>query len=521
MARENWTSSIGFILASAGSAIGLGNIWKFPYVAGQNGGGSFVLVYVLCVLLIGLPVLCAEMLIGRHTRRNVINAMGKIELFQPTAKHGRAMRLLLVVLSLGLAAAFAWMHAWLMVAVALFGAGAFYRKGFAAAGWICTGVALAILSYYAVVGGWIVEYLWRSVTGALAAGGSDVAASGKAFAAYSSNPLRVLIGFVVFMGLTGAVILGGIQSGIERVSKVLMPALFVLLLVVIVRSVTLPGAWDGVVFLFKPTSAGFTPKVVLMALGQAFFSLSLGMAITVTYGSYLHREQNIIRAGGWVGILDTLAALLGGLAIFPAVFSMGLEPSAGPGLIFGALPSIFSQMWWGPFWASCFFFMLLIAAVTSSAALLECGATVLIERLRKGHKRRSRRTAVLVAFVGVTLLGLLTVFSTADWSALPCLGEAMKHAMGNLCLVSWFDTLDNFASNWVLPFTALAIALLVGWVWTPRKAQRELLAEGEENTFPAWVLTLWGFLIRWVAPIAIVIVFLHATGLGEAIGLGN
>ena len=535
MARENWTSSIGFILASAGSAIGLGNIWKFPYVAGENGGGTFVLVYVLCVALIGLPVMCAEMLIGRHTRRNVINAMGKIELLS----RSRVARWVLVGLSLALAGVLAGEQAWGLCAAALFAAGAFGWKGFAALGWVCTGVALAILSYYAVVGGWIVDYLWRALSGSLCLAGESTAQaaldSGAAFGAYAGNPWRVLVGFVIFMGLTGAVILGGIQAGIERVSKVLMPALFVLLLVVIVRSVTLPGALAGVDFLLRPRVEGFSPRVVLMALGQAFFSLSLGMAITVTYGSYLHREHNVLRAAGWVAALDTLAALLGGMAIFPAVFAAGLSPSGGPGLIFGALPATFSAMPLGNVWAACFFFMLLIAAVTSSASLLECGATVFIERLRSGHRRGSRRRAVLIGFAGCTGLGLLTVFSTVDWAFLPWLQKGVAWATGGLMQGSWFDTLDNFASNWVLPFTALGIALLVGWAWTPRRAAVELLASGEEprlprallafghyalpewaagrKGFPLVLLALWGVLIRWVAPIGIVLVFLNSTGL--------
>ncbi len=517
MSRENWTSSIGFILASAGSAIGLGNIWKFPYMAGQNGGGTFVLVYVLCVLFIGLPVMCAEMAIGRATRRNVINAMGKVEQFS-NRPWGRW---LLCVPTLALGVLFVQMKAWLLVGLALFGVWAFAKKGFAAVGWICTAVALAILSYYAVVGGWIVEYIWRAATGALTAQSSAATAtqvavqSGASFVAYMGDPIRVLWGFVIFMGLTGAVIFGGIQAGIERVSKVLMPALFVLLLVVIVRSVTLPGAWEGVVFLLKPTVAGFTPKVVLMALGQAFFSLSLGMAITVTYGSYLQKSHNILRAAGWVGVLDTFAALLAGLAIFPAVFAANLEPSAGPGLIFGALPATFAEMWGGAVWATCFFVMLLIAAVTSSAALLECGATVFIERVRRGHRRGSRKVAVLIGFILCTVMGLLTVFSSVDWTHLPWLERGMRVSMGTLALGSWFDTLDNFASNWCLPFTALAITLLMGWVWTPRHAAHALLATGGKETFPQWILRLWGVLVRWLAPLGILFVFMHATGILE------
>ena len=515
MTRENWTSSIGFILASAGSAIGLGNIWKFPYMAGENGGGTFVLVYVLCVAFIGLPVMCAEMLIGRHTRRNVINAMGKIERIS-----GRPDgRFVLSVLAAGMAVAFATMHAWLPTALALFGVWAFAKKGFSALGWVCTAVALAILSYYAVVGGWIVDYIWRALTGTLApalpetATAAEVAqASGAVFRDYVANPWRVLVGFLIFMACTGVVLLGGIQKGIERMSKVLMPALFVLLLVVIARSVTLPGAGAGIKFLLMPTADAFSPTVVLMALGQVFFSLSLGMAITVTYGSYLHQEHNILRAAGWVGVLDTCAALLAGLAIFPAVFAVGLEPTSGPGLIFGALPAVFDAMWLGPLWATCFFAMLFIAAVTSSVALLECGATVFIERWRRGHKRGSRKHAVAVGFALCTLMGLMAVFSTSGWGGCGALERIAAFCMGELAHDSWFNLLDNFASNWCLPFTALCITLLVGWAWGSRRAAPELLAAGEQGRFPAWIPALWGFLVRWVSPVGIVLVFLYVSG---------
>lgn len=514
MARENWTSSIGFILASAGSAIGLGNIWKFPYMAGTNGGGTFVFVYLLCVFLIGLPVMCSEMLIGRVTRRNVINALGKVELIS-SSTFGRNILCFLAGAAMVL---FASIHAWLLAGASLIGAVAFARKGFAAVGWVCAILSFAILSYYAVVGGWIVEYIWRSLTATFTdiegVTAVEVAKQSTAeFAAYTANPWRVLIGFAIFMALTGAVILGGIQAGIERVSKILMPALFVLLLVVIVRSVTLPGAWEGVVFLLKPTAAAFSPKVIMMALGQAFFSLSLGMAITVTYGSYLKRDQSILHAAGWVGILDTLAALLAGLAIFPAVFSVGLDPSAGPGLIFGALPATFATMPLGAVWATAFFFMLLIAAVTSSASLLECTATVLIERMRKHHKRCTRRCAVWIAFITCSLAGLLSVFSTADWSYLPCVEKGVRWCLGSLTQSNWFGTLDNLCSNWGLPFTALIIALLIGWVYGTRRAKINLLSSDATKNPPKWLLTAWGISVKWIAPVAILIVFLTMSGL--------
>lgn len=502
MARETWTSSFGFILAAAGSAIGLGNAWRFPYMAGQNGGGTFVLVYVLCVLLVGLPVLCAEMVIGRHTHRNIINAMGKVE----SLSGNRWVRYLLCVFSAALAVVFGSAHAWLPMALALFGIFAFAKKGFAAIGWLATGAALAILSYYAVIGGWVIDYIWRSVSGSL------MVADPNAFTDYLSNPLRVCIGLLIFMVITAGVILGGIQSGIERMSKILMPSLFILLLVVIARSVTLPGAWDGIVFLFKPTAAAFSPKVVLMALGQAFFSLSLGMSIMVTYGSYLGREQNVLKSALCVGALDTCAALLCGLAIFPAVFATGQDPAAGPGLIFNVLPETFRSMWLGPVWATCFFIMLLIATVTSAISLLECWVTVGIERVRRSHRRGSRMTHTLWGLVGITLLGLLTAISTLDWSMAPWLEKITRPLMGELTFGNWLDTLDNFASNWCLPFAALAATLLVGWCWLPRRAAPELLAAGEEWTFPRWILRLWGLLVRWVAPIVIVLIFLNLTG---------
>ncbi len=507
MARENWASSLGFILASAGSAIGLGNIWKFPYMAGENGGGTFVLMYVLSVLLIGLPVMCSEMLIGRKTKRNVINAMGKIELFAPNGW----VRYVLSALAAGFAILFWSMQAWLLVVLALIGTILFARRGFAAVGWLCTGVALVILSYYAVVGGWIVDYIYRAATGELVTMASSETAL-TTFSAYAANPWRVLVGFIIFMGTTAFIIFGGIQAGIERASKILMPSLFILLMVVILRGITLPGAWEGVVFLFKPTRAGFTPQVILMAVGQAFFSLSLGMAITVTYGSYLNRKQNILKAAGWVGILDSFASIFAGLAIFPAVFAAGLNQAQGPGLIFGALPATFSAMPLGSLWATCFFVMLFFAAVTSSASLLECGATVFIERLRHGKKRCSRKKAVLIAMGICTILGLLSVLSTMDWTHLPNLEKGVRFAMGSLTQGSWFDTMDFFASNWCLPFAALSITLLVGWAWTSQRASLELL--GCDDTHGMYfVRHAWELLVRWVAPIAILLVFLNSTGL--------
>jgi NSS family neurotransmitter:Na+ symporter len=445
--------------------------------------------------------MCSEMLIGRSTKRNVINAMGKLE----QMAHRPSMRITLYLLTAGLLYIFAISNAYGLVILSLLAFWGFYKKGFAIAGWISTIIALLILSYYAVVGAWIIEYIWRSFSNTLTIGAT--------FDNYIASPWRVLPSFLLFMTLTGIVVWGGIQKGIERANKILMPSLFLLLLVVIGRSLTLPGAMDGVTFLFKPTMEAFSPKVFLMALGQAFFSLSLGMAIAITYGSYMKRSQNIVKSAACVSILDTTAAILAGLAIFPAVFAMGAKPSAGPGLIFGVLPNIFDSMFLGPLWATCFFFMLLFAAVTSSASLLECGATVVIERVRIGRKRLSRSVAVLFGFVGCTLLGLLSVVSTTSWENIPYVERAMYWFMGDLTKSNWFDTIDNFATNWCLPFVAFLTVLLVGWIWNPKNLAPQLLASHEDPRRYTTLLTTWSFLVRWIAPIAILCVFLSFTEL--------
>lgn len=518
--RESWSGKIGFVLAAAGSAIGLGNIWKFPYITGMNGGGAFVLVYLGCILLFGLPLMLCEIAVGRATGLNPYGAFKALQ--SRRSRTADMIGLLLLVSSISMAAAGNFGFA-----AALFvGALLFVRLGFAAVGLLSIITAMLILSYYAVVGAWIVDYVWRSLSGGLHF--TEVSEAAQVFGNYlDRNPGRIVIELVIFMTLTAGMIIFGIRKGIERCSKVLMPLLFFLLLAVILRGVTLPGARAGVLFFLRPDFSKLSIEGVLVALGHAFYSLSLAMGITITYGSYLRRDENIFSTSLWVISLDTLAALLGGLAIFPAVFAMGLDPAAGPGLIFNVLPATFYRIpgGMGWFWAGLFFLMLTIAALTSAAALLESGVTFLIDQFKI-----RRVPAVLGTYAGVTLLGLLTCFSTGDWSRLPGIDRFVRKAF-HITPGSWFDLLDSLTSNWMLPLIGLLTVVFAGWIWGARRCGREL-REGtrgfvDENLAtllagfsgePHYlgssnsgltIMTLWGLLVRYIAPVVMTVIFLQ------------
>lgn len=331
--RENWGSSFGFILAAAGSTVGLGNIWKFPYLTGMNGGGAFVLVYLCAVLLVGLPLMLCEMIIGRRSKQTNFAAFRALD--------NRRVGLRRLVVSFAVLAALFFFVAGrpAPAILALVIGGGFYFWGFAMVGLGCLLVAMFILSYYAVVGGWIIEYVWQSFSVGLP---DSIAGARDVFANYVSDPLQVLRGYMIFLFLTLLILWGGIRKGIERWTKILMPLLFLLLLAVMLRSMTLPGARAGIEFFLKPDFSRLTAAGVLEAIGHSFFTLSLAMGITITYGSYLRPLQNIFSASLWIVGLDTLASLMAGLAIFPAVSAMGQAPAAGPSLIFHTLPYTFS-----------------------------------------------------------------------------------------------------------------------------------------------------------------------------------
>ena len=518
--RESWSGKLGFVLAAAGSAIGLGNIWKFPYITGMNGGGAFVLVYLGCILLFGLPLMLCEIAIGRKTGRNPYGAFKALQVKRSRMADAIAVLLLLGSLSLAGAGHYGF-------AAVLFGAALlFLWLGFAAVGLLSLITAMIILSYYAVVGAWIVDYVYRSFSGGLHF--TQVSEAAEVFRNYQdTEPGRIALELGIFMTMTAGMIIFGIRKGIERCSKVLMPLLLFLLLAVIVRGVTLPGAREGIRFFLNPDFSKLSTAGVLEALGHAFYSLSLAMGITITYGSYLRKDENIFSTAVWVVALDTAAALLGGLAIFPAVFAMQLAPDAGPGLIFNVLPATFYRIpvGMGWVWAGLFFLMMTIAALTSAAALLESGVTFLMDQFKF-----RRVPTVLCTYAGITLLGFLTCYSTNHWDNLPGVDRFVRNVF-NVRTGSWFDLLDKLTSNWMLPLLGLLTVIFVGWIWGARKAGREL-REGthgfaDENLItllsgfrgePRYmdsansgltVLTLWGLLVRYVAPVIMATIFVQ------------
>lgn len=340
MNRGYWATRIGFVLAASGSAVGLGNVWKFPYITGVNGGGAFVFVYLLCILAVGLPIMIAEMTIGKLSQRNPVGAFREIE-HQGTP----------------------WQ----------------------AIGWMGVVCAFIILSYYSVVAGWTVGFLVRSLLGVISQG-SEMALVQNLFAELVGNPAEQVFWHAVFMALTVAIVSGGVRSGLERWADILMPTLMVLLLGLWVYAMTLPTAGEALTFLFAPDFGKLTPDGVLEAMGHAFFTLSLGMGAIITYGSYLAPQANVARAGGWVVFLDTAIALVAGMAIYPFVFMFNLEPGAGPGLIFTTLPIAFAQSAGGQFIAIVFFLLLAFAALTSTISLLEVAVSFFCDEL--GWDRR-------------------------------------------------------------------------------------------------------------------------------------
>jgi NSS family neurotransmitter:Na+ symporter len=433
---------LGFILAAAGSAIGLGNIWRFPYLVGKNGGAAFVLIYLLITVFIGLPVMMAEFAIGRAAQKSPVVAFKAIGATPCWSVIG-------------------WM-------------------GTLAGGFLT-------LSFYNVVGGWTIKYMIESLGGLL-----PLAADGKSgdfFNAFVSNPYGVVFFQVTFMALTMLVVLGGIGKGIERACKVVMPALFVILIILIFRSLTLPGAEVGVSFYLKPDLSKLTGETFLDALGQSFFSLSLGLGIMITYGSYLGKEEHLPSSAVWTASLDTLIALLAGLAIFPAVFAMGLEPGQGAGLSFVTLPAVFAKMpAGGKFFSFLFFLLLFFAAITSSMSLMEVSTAFGIEKFKWERKK-----AVCVMGTIIVLLGVPSALSLGGAPTIA--GKA------------FFDAVEYLCNNVFLPLGSFLACLFVGWVWLPG-AREELTNQGK-LPFP-W-LNAWVWCIRVVAPAAIAYIFV--TGL--------
>jgi NSS family neurotransmitter:Na+ symporter len=438
--RGFWASRMGFVLAASGSAIGLGNVWKFPYITGQNGGGAFVLIYLVCIFIVGLPIMLAEFTLGRKTN---LNPVGAFKTLKPNSP---------------------WVGVGYMGVVAGF----------------------LILSFYGVVGGWTFAYIVKSFSQSVLEFQSP-ADAGKFFGAFIANPVEVLIYHALFMGVCMAIVIKGIHGGIEKACDIMMPTLFVILLILMVRALTLPGAMEGVKFYLYPDFSKISPSVVLIALGQAFFSLSLGMGAMLTYGSYLPAKENLTAATVYVVIFDTMIALLVGMVIFPAVFAMGLEPAEGPSLVFSVLPTVFSSMPFGTVVSIIFFVLLAIAAITSGISLMEVVVAYFIDQLGL-----QRRKAVLIVGGVIFLLGVPSGLSFGVMSDVKFMG------------MTFFDNVDNIASNYLLPLGGMLTALFVGWKWGIAKAREEI--EKHETRFH-WARQ-WGFLVRYITPVAVAIVFL-------------
>jgi NSS family neurotransmitter:Na+ symporter len=436
------------VLAAAGSAIGLGNIWRFPFKAGDNGGGAFVLIYLACLLFLCVPYLFAELALGRHSKKNPVGALRAIRARTP----------------------------WPLI------------------GGLCVLAGLAILSYYAVVAGWAVGYIVQDVA-------APSASSAAAFERFIADPVWVVPLFGAFLFATVGVVAGGIRRGIERWAKILMPLLFVLMCLIIFRAVTLPGASAGLDFYLNPDFSKVTGLVVVEALGQAFFSLSLGMGAMITYGSYLSDDENLIVSGGYVALFDTLVALMAGLMIFPAVFAMGQNPAEGPALVFVVLPEVFGAMPLGAFVGTLFFLLLAIAALTSSISLLEVVVSYLVDE--RGWARRSAAGGTgLLAF----LLGLPAALSQG---AVPALSD-LSWLVGDDLLgpqPGLLDLMDFFWGSVALALGALLLSLFVGWVWGADEALQELRT-GTGHTLGRWLGPAWRVLIKYVCPLTILAVLI-------------
>lgn len=443
--RATFGSKIGVILATVGCAVGLGNIWRFPYMLGENGGAAFLLVYISCILFLGIPVMITEFFIGRYSRKN---AAGAFKVMAPGTKWS-------VIGYNGVAAAF------------------------------------LILGYYAVVSGWTLEYIVQAFSGSLE--GKNATDFADEFTAFSTGVFRPILWTVVFIALTHIIIISGVKEGIERASKVMMPVLFLILIALCVRSATLPGASEGLSFLFNPDFSKIDSSVVLSAMGQAFFSLSIGMGCLITYASYFGKQTNLQTTALQVTILDTLVAVLAGVMIFPAVFSFGIEPTTGPELVFITLPNVFEQLPFGNIWSFVFFVLLALAALTSTISLHEVSTAYVHEEYHI-----SRKKAAVIVSIGVTILGILSSLS---------MGLLKSYTLFGL---NFFNLLDFVTAKIMLPLGGMMIC-----IFTAKRVDKLLLKEEVTNhgTIRFYFFNTYAFFVKYIAPIAIGLIFLNELGL--------
>ncbi|PLX13056.1 MAG: sodium-dependent transporter [Marinilabiliales bacterium] len=454
--RDGFTSKFGIIAAAAGSAVGLGNIWRFPYVAGDNGGGAFLLFYLLFIVVIGVPVMLSEFTIGRRAQANPFGAFMKLKRGKPFVLVG----------IMGIVAAF------------------------------------FILAFYSTVAGWTLEYVYLSVSDAFnGKSGGEISEMFNGFYTSTWGPLSWQL---IFMILTAFIVFAGVQKGIEKYTKILMPMLLVIILVLCVSSVSLGenvdpetgkvigSSWDGLKFLFYPDFSKINAEAILAALGQAFFSLSIGMGVLITYGSYIGKDNNLTSTAVQVSFADTLVAVLAGVAIFPAVYHFGMSPEAGPGLVFKVLPNIFQAMPGGYIFAILFFLLLTIAALTSSISVLEVVVASMVEELKM-----KRVPATVIAASAITVFGVLCTMAFGELSSFKIFGKNL------------FDLFEFTASNIFLPLGGLLIVIYLGWFM----GKKEVLAEiSNEGTIKARLFGVILFIVRFIAPVAIAFVFLNGLG---------
>ncbi|MEW4982964.1 MAG: sodium-dependent transporter [Cycloclasticus sp.] len=440
-----WSSRLAFILAATGSAVGLGNIWKFPYIAGENGGGAFVLIYLLCILAIGIPIMMAEIMLGRRGRQSPINTMKDL------AAEAGASRF--------------W--SWL--------------------GWLGVIAGFLILSYYSVIAGWAMAYVVRLASGVFEGATADGVSN--IFGQFIADPEKLLAWHSLFMILTMLVVARGVK-GLERAVKFLMPALLVILILLVGYAMDQGAFEQGVSFLFKADFSKITSEGVLTAMGHAFFTLSLGMGAIMVYGSYLPSKVSIGSTAVIIALADTAVALLAGLAIFPIVFANGLEPSSGPGLIFQTLPIAFGHMAYGSFFGCLFFVLLVFAAWSSSISLIEPAVAWLVE-----NKNMSRMRACIWAGLVTWVVGIGTVLSFNLAADIKIFGK------------TFFDVLDYLTANIMLPLGGLCIAVFAGWVMSKENSA------GELNLKRPLIYSGWKILVKFISPVAVIIVFLKAIDL--------
>ena len=444
MQRENFGNRFGVLVAMAGSAIGLGNLWRFPYMVGEYGGAAFIFVYIVFFFLLCLPILISEVIIGRKSQTNAFGAFGKLDPGSPWRWVGVLMVLTPVI----------------------------------------------VVSYYSVIGGWSVEYFIKACMMDFSAGHASEAEFGNMFGEFITSVWTPIICHTAYLLLTALIVVAGVKSGIERFGKIMMPLLFVIVIVIAARSATLPGSREGLEWLFKPDFSKIDASVCAAALGQGFFSLSAGFGIMLTYASYISKKENIAASSAYTAVSDLIFAIIASCAIMPAVFAFGLDPEEGPGLVFETLPYIFSMMPLGGLIAVLFFLALIVAALTSSISLYEVGVAYLME-----EKHMSRKKASVLIFVVAWTLGILCSLSFGPLSGMKLFGNTL------------FNFFDKLSANWLMPLGALLIVIFVGWRMG-RADVRDEFTNGGTLKANCRVFGVIYFLIRFVAPLAILVVFI-------------